>query len=258
MLNRSSNIKIMIWIIGGTINARELSQQIVAMGKECILTTTTSYGKELSKLKGLQVYKAVLNELEMETFIHDYDISIIVDASHLYATEVSATAISISEKCNIVYIRYERKRKKYAHAKYYKTYDEIKEALCEQEGAVLLTIGMKNAYRFANLEHEVYVKVLPTVESIQTCIDAGYSSSQILAMRGKVGKELFSAIILEYNIKHMVTKDSGEEGGMDEKMQVCQAMGVSCYVLKRPIVQYPLVFDNYEEIIEKVMNKDKN
>jgi len=239
----------MIWIIGGTINARELSQLIVKMGMKCILTTTTSYGKELSELKDLLVHKAILTELEMETFIYDHSISIIVDASHPYATAVSASAITVSEKLNIPYIRYERKFKKYKYANYYTTYDEIKEALHEQEGAVLLTIGMKNAYHFVNIEQEIYVKVLPTVESIQTCVDAGYSPSQIIALRGRVGKELFSALINEYSIKHMVTKDSGGEGGMEEKMQASQELGVSCYVLERPQVKYPVVYDNYEEVL---------
>ena len=53
----------------------------------------------------------------------------------------------------------------------------------------------------------------------------------------------------EYKIKALITKDSGEEGGMKEKIDSALINNVKIIVIKRLEVNYGRKFNNIEEMI---------
>ena len=46
----------------------------------------------------------------------------------------------------------------------------------------------------------------------------------------------------------MVTKDSGAEGGMVEKISAANQLNVEVLILKRPQLNYPVVFNDIQKI----------
>ena len=66
-------------------------------------------GKNEDSKRKLKVISERLNEEQMKKLIQKESIKLIVDASHPYAVNVSSSAIKVTDKMNVKYIRFERK-----------------------------------------------------------------------------------------------------------------------------------------------------
>ncbi|NTW73188.1 MAG: precorrin-6A/cobalt-precorrin-6A reductase, partial [Eubacteriaceae bacterium] len=73
-----------------------------------------------------------------------------------------------------------------------------------------------------------------TSSVLKKCEDLGFSPGNILALQGPFSEELNQAMYQEYQIKYMVTKDSGSIGGVREKILPALKMGIQVLILKRP------------------------
>ena len=45
-----------------------------------------------------------------------------------------------------------------------------------------------------------------------------------------------------------MSKESGNIGGIREKIEGCQELGIDCVIISRPIVHYPKVVSTIEEL----------
>ncbi len=236
----------MIWVIGGTSDANRIVEKLLISDCKILVSTTTAYGSQLAQKKGVTVIQKQLNKEEMQHLIMDYSISKIIDASHPFAQVVSENAIEVCQHNNIPYVRFERKVKHYSEALYYQSYEEMVTALKQSEGDILLTIGSKNVGLFSDINDRIVARVLPVQESILLCENAGLKAHQILAMKGRVTTDTNIALIKEYGIKHLVTKDSGEAGGMEEKINAAKACNIKVHILGRPKINYPEIIQDIE------------
>ena len=104
-------------------------------------------------------------------------------------------------------------------------------------GAALITTGSKELAAFTQIpdyKERLYLRVLPAVGSIQTCLAFGFPAKRIIAMQGPFSKELNVALMRQFAIKILVTKESGREGGFPEKREAARELGVQLIVLRRP------------------------
>ena len=109
------------------------------------------------------------------------------------------------------------------------------EELARTEGNVLLTTGAKELGAFSPIAPErCYPRVLPTQEGIAACEAAGVPHRNIIAMQGPFSRALNEALIQQFEIRWLVTKDGGAAGGFAEKVQAAQSTGAQLVVLRRP------------------------
>ena len=112
---------------------------------------------------------------------------------------------------------------------------EAAQELARTEGNVLLTTGAKELGAFAPIAPErCYPRVLPTQEGIAACEAAGVPHRNIIAMQGPFSRALNEALIQQFEIRWLVTKDGGAAGGFAEKVQAAQSTGAQLVVLRRP------------------------
>ena len=78
------------------------------------------------------------------------------------------------------------------------------------------------------------IRVLPTSNVLAECEKLGFVQNQIIAMQGPFSTALNSSIYEDYNIKHMVTKDSGVQGRVEAKVVSAIERGIHVVVIKRP------------------------
>ena len=117
----------------------------------------------------------------------------------------------------------------------YKRQEEAASFLAKQEGNVLLAIGAKGLPAFAGLEPaRLYPRVLPVEESLSACRRAGIPTRNIIAMHGPFSRALNAAILEQYRIRWMVTKDGGAAGGFGEKLAAARDAGAELVVIGRP------------------------
>ena len=117
----------------------------------------------------------------------------------------------------------------------------------ETEGNILLTTGSKELRAYAEIPRErLYVRVLPTWDSIAACEAAGIPHRNIIAMFGPFSQRMNEAMLEQYRISmneamleqyrisYLVTKEAGRNGGFEEKMQAAKRCGVNAIVIRRP------------------------
>lgn len=107
--------------------------------------------------------------------------------------------------------------------------------LAGREGNILLTTGAKELPAFAGIAPDrLYPRVLPTKDSISACEAAGIPHRNILAMQGPFSQELNEALIRQFHIAFLVTKDGGAAGGFPEKVQAAKNTGIELVLIRRP------------------------
>lgn len=247
----------MILVLSGTKDGRIIINKLLEKGFKVLATTTTEYGKKLiGNNKNLKVISKSLNKSEMKDLLISYDIDLIIDCTHPYAEEASKNIIFASKDTSIKYIRYERERGKYNDILSFDTFKECTKYLKATEGNILLTTGSNNLKVFVeNINiNRLYIRVLPTSKVIKKCENLGFIPKQILALQGPFNKGLNREIYKQYNIKHMITKDSGDIGGTKEKIESAKEIGIEPIVINRPVIDYGEKFFDVDEMLKKIVS----
>ena len=103
------------------------------------------------------------------------------------------------------------------------------------KGSILLTTGSKELGAYAEIPRErMYVRVLPTHDSIAACEAAGIPHRNIIAMFGPFTQRMNEAMLEQYHISYLVTKEAGRNGGFEEKLQAAKRCGIKAIVIRRP------------------------
>lgn len=226
-------------IFGGTTEGRLLAQALSRRGFPAAVSVATELGaEELSGLPGITPLVGRRTAEEMAALLAGYDKC--VDATHPYAREVSANIRSACRSaCRSAGVPLRRLLRREsqlpAGSILAGSPEEAAQFLQSREGNILLAIGAKGLSAFAGLEPErLYPRVLPVEESLSACRRAGVPTKNIIAMHGPFSQKLNEAILEQYRIRWMVTKDGGSAGGFGEKVSAAQNTGVSLVVIGRP------------------------
>ncbi len=233
-----------IAIFAGTTEGRLLCERLSAAGLTAEVFTATEYGGDLvSPILGMKVHSGRLDESEMENVLANIDIAI--DATHPYAAQVSS---NIRDACAVVDTRYIRLlRPSSAESKdedgqlgdfvFVNSAKEAAEFLASVEGNVLLATGSKELPVYTSIpdfQKRIYPRVLPTADVVLRCHDLGFPASQLICMQGPFSKETNVALLKQIKASWMVTKDTGREGGFDEKIAAAKEAGARVVMITRP------------------------
>ncbi len=260
----------MIWIIGGTKDSREIFEKLMEeTDRNILVSTATEYGGKLLEeyirknedgKRKLKVISEKLNEEQMKKLIQKESINLIVDASHPYAVNVSSSVIKVTDKMNVKYIRFERAMLDYGseNVKKFDSVSDVTKFVRKMENKnILSTLGSNNLEEIKPMgeKNNLYIRILPTVDSVKKAEDLGYLPSKIIAIQGPVSKILNKAMLESYKIDYLITKESGATGGEIEKIEACREYGTTVLVVKRPYVNYGKVYNEINELVEEVKNK---
>ena len=222
-------------IFSGTTEGRELSVETAALGMEILVCVATEYGKEVQTQEpGIQVHSGRLDVEGMTQVLAGADLC--VDATHPYAREASRNIREAAKEAGVPCHRLLRRESQLPPGCV--LVDSAADAarfLQGVEGNILLTTGAKELASFAPVGvHRLYPRVLPAVESLEACEALGISRSNVIAMQGPFTQELNVALIRQFSIGWLVTKDGGAAGGFAEKVRAAQETGARLVVIRRP------------------------
>ena len=117
----------------------------------------------------------------------------------------------------------------------------------------LVTTGSKEIGEFSrvkNAGHMIVARVLPSVSSVESCLKAGISQANIIAMQGPFSLKMNVATMRQYGCRVLVTKDTGKPGGFSDKAE-CAALGYKVIVIRRPAEETGVTVEEAEERIAK-------
>lgn len=223
-----------IVIFGGTTEGRELSRVLRDAGAEVTVCVASEYGgEEQARVPGVETRIGPLSAGEKLELLRNA--LLCIDATHPYARHVTASVREACEQARVEYLRLLRPPCGGDSAVFVETAERAADWLREREGNVLLTTGAKELPAFRTLDPaRLFPRVLPSREGIAACEAAGIPHRNIIAMQGPFSKELNMAIIRQYDIRFLVTKDGGAPGGFPEKAEAAEETGTRLIVLRRP------------------------
>jgi precorrin-6A/cobalt-precorrin-6A reductase len=72
------------------------------------------------------------------------------------------------------------------------------------------------------------------VASLQQALAAGFTPDRLLCLRPPFSQEFNRALLREYRAEVLVTKASGREGGVVEKVLAARELGLEVVMIRRP------------------------
>lgn len=249
-------------IFAGTTEGRRLSEILADAGIAHTVCVATEYGEivmreqtdaEVARTKEqpfVSLHRGRMDREQMEEFLRNEGYEIVVDATHPYARAVTENIQSAVNTLRTteretqfpIYLRLEREISETPEAedpavsiRYFESNADCAKVLENTEGNILLTTGSKELAMYCasgRLHDRLYVRILPGRESLELCMEQGIKGRQILALQGPFSTEMNAAILKQYDIRHMVTKNSGRTGGYQEKLEAAKMLGIPVYVIQ--------------------------
>lgn len=244
-----------ILIFGGTTEGRILAQYCHEKKIDAWVSVSTGYGRMvLPESRYLHIQESPMDEDEMERFMKHKAISLVFDATHPYAAVVSQNINKACERTGIRHMRVVREPSGSltgscdAGRKDFESEEEsrvvwvgsVEEAvlyLNRRPGNVLVTTGSKELSFFTAMdswEERIFARVLPAASVISACGQMGIRGRHLIGMQGPFSTEMNKAMIRQYDIRYLVTKEAGNAGGFPEKIKAAEKCRITAVVIGRP------------------------
>lgn len=245
-----------VLIFGGTTEGRKLAEALCLAEIPCTVCVATEYGEEvLKKAPGMTVHTGRMDRDEISCFLAAGDYCAVVDATHPFATGVSENIRAalpqfplhgkVLRLCREKEDKAENSGVENSDVRWFSSHEACSDYLKKETGNILLTTGSRELERYASeesLRERLFVRVLPAVESIKICEDNRIMGRQMIAMQGPFSARMNEMLIREYDIRYLVTKESGHAGGFPEKLEAAKRAGICACVIGNPEKEEGLSF----------------
>lgn len=250
----------MIGLILGTSEGKKILSLLNNFTEDIFVSTATEYGGELLKDYRYKVLNTTPLDLDgLKKVIKNNDIEIFVDGSHPYALIVTENLKKACEEIGIKYLRYERpsiveKYRGNENIIEVTNYEELLPYLNKFEGNILNTSGSRNIKRILdfNLSNRIIHRVLPTLKVMEELEQLKISPDDIVAIKGPISYDLNMSFIREHNAKAMIMKDSGVQGGTEEKLRACIDSDITAFVIGRKQINGENIFNSEEKLVKNI------
>jgi precorrin-6A/cobalt-precorrin-6A reductase len=249
-----------ILVLAGTGEGRILASGLVKAGIRVMATAVTEYGGTLLRDSGVE--KVLVGSLEQDrlsSLLEGCSIRAVVDATHPYAVNITRMALNLCREKNVPYIRLERPASQIPQNPLIVKARGLEEALDKAllPGAVLFsTLGSKSLPRIIPRAQaagvRVVARVLPDPAVLTECRKLGLGPQQIVAAQGPFNRRLNKEFFRFYGATVILTKESGESGGVNSKISAALELGIPVVLWMRPRFDYPLLAGSPEEAINQV------
>jgi precorrin-6A/cobalt-precorrin-6A reductase len=248
-----------ILLLGGTSDTDPIARALASRGQKVLVSTVTDCPLTLMSHPLIQKRAGAFDEDLLRRLLRARRIVAVVDATHPYAEIIGPLSRRVAAECTIPYFRFMRPETRFGTPKTLHTdgHQAAARIGCSFNKPILLTIGSKNVgpYVQAARENDISldIRVLDRSDSIDACLEHGVRLENIVAVKGPFTVEDNLALIHRFNIGVLVTKESGEAGGMKEKVEATRRSGGYLVVVDRPRFVGLKAFDNIESMIFSIL-----
>jgi precorrin-6A/cobalt-precorrin-6A reductase len=237
-----AGVKKKVLLLSGTHEGPPLAEALVESGLE-VRATVTREEAVASLFGGIRdrivVEARGFTEQSLIEFLRRGEADVVLDATHPFAARITQIARAACRLCGIPYVRYERPDwEPPAGTLFAAGFADAASMLPDLGTRVMLTIGAKQLKHFVPLQDRLalYARILPSPLSIQQALAAGFRQDRLLCLRPPFSQEFNKAIFQEYGAEVLVTKASGLEGGVREKVLAVRELKIKVLMIRRPSI----------------------
>ena len=221
-----------VLLLSGASEGPVLARALLDAGFTVSATVTTAEGKAHlfgAMQQALTVLVGGFTEASLTDFLAQGGADLVLDATHPFAVRITRMASAVCTALRVPYVRYQRPDWEPPEGTVYATsYAEAAALLPTLGTRVMLTIGAKQLKYFAGLHDRLtlFARILPAVASLP--------QAHILCLRPPFSQDFNRSILREYRIDVLLTKASGVEGGVVEKVLAAHDLAITTLMIRRP------------------------
>jgi precorrin-6A/cobalt-precorrin-6A reductase len=229
-----------VLLLSGTHEGPLLARALSEAG--CHVHATVTRPEACASLFG-DVPEAVVVEARgfteetLAEFLRGSGADVVLDATHPFAVRITRIAKATCGRLGVPYVRFQRPDwEPPAGTHFAASFADAAARLPALGSRVMLTIGAKQLKHFSGLHGTLvmFARVLPAPVSVQQALDAGFAPDRILGLRPPFSQAFNRAVFTEYAVDVLVTKASGIEGGVREKVLAARELGMAVLMIRRP------------------------
>ncbi len=218
----------MILILGGTAEARELAAALHGAGVEVISSLAGRVGSPRLPLGETRI-GGFGGPDALALWIEQHEIAAVVDATHPFARQISASAAVACPQAGVPLLRLERPGWSEREGDRWLWVDDLEQAAAASVGhRVLLTTGRQGLAAFADVDDAWFL--VRCVDPPQPPLPRAH---ELLLDRGPYELDDELALIDDHEIDLVVTKDSGGPHTI-AKLDAARTRGLPVVVVRRP------------------------
>jgi len=226
----------MILVFGGTTEGRKAIKVLDESGAAYYYSTHGDQ-QDIQLTHGIHITGA-MKEPKMAAFCQEHDIHLLVDAAHPFAENLHRNIVQVAQALNIPIIRYERIYPPHDDdLAWCGDYDEAVDQLKTQGIVRLLALtGVKTISKLRNYwqDHECWFRILNREESQRMAETSGFPADHLVYYE----QDDTATLISQLHPQAIITKESGNSGGFNEKIEAARQAGIKVFVVERP--DYPI------------------
>lgn len=244
----------MILILGGTTEGRN-AVKVCDEASKTYFYSTKGDSQEVICANGIRL-TGVLDEQSMENFCIEKSIRLLVDAAHPFAVALHQTIAKVSVKLQIPVVRYERSYPDHDDDIIWcDSYEEAINYLKNNNINNLLALtGVNTLTKLKPYwqSHSCWFRILDREESRALVRQAGFPFKKIIYyQQGEDDIPLFEKLKPEA----IITKESGDSGGFNEKISAARKLNIPVLAVKRPALSPTFIPVHGENGLRKTIEK---
>ena len=246
-----------VLLFAGTTEGRRVAEACRGRNVTLHVSVATEYGETfIEEADNIRVLAGRKNAGQIAALIRETGAELVIDATHPYADSITQTLRTVCGETGTDYLRLLRSEDHIGteHCIFVDSTEDAVACLNSVSGNVLLAVGAKERSRYTEVtdyKTRLFARVLSLPQSVQQAADCGFEGRNLICMQGPFTEEFNRAMLRMLDIRYLVTKDTGSEGGFSEKIRAAAACGVQVLVVRRPLKEEGVSLEKCLSILGK-------
>lgn len=226
----------MILVFGGTTEGKKVAALLESLAMPFVYSTKTKIRFQETKVASYSY--GALDEEQLESYLIENEIKIIVNAAHPFAEILHYTIAKVAERLQVPVIRFGRKLlAKTIHplVLYVNTYKEALALLKENQRLLALT-GVQSIKKLKPWwqNYTTYVRILNRPASLAIAAKSDFPKKQLILDLPSANLEKEIGLIKTHQIDVMLTKETGNSGFLNTKIEAALKTNTQIIIINQP------------------------
>ena len=225
-------------VLGGISEAKKLVAGLSAMNFDVVVSRATKVIQDELVFSNVKYRHGAIDKEGLLNLVQNEGFDLIIDCTHPYAANISENAYYVSNAAGIPLLVYNRPgiEADIPGVIWADSHHHAAEFALDGR-MVFLSAGSNNISIYTAKSDRIkslIVRTLPGESFRQKLINAGVQEENIIQKRGPFSLQENIDHFKSFKAEVLITKDSGEAGGVPAKLEAASMLGMEVIVIKRP------------------------